>query len=59
MNSTDDGIHEVSSFEETDNGFRHALVAGGLKLIVRADLFSGSVEVVAEGLFNVGLDLGF
>ena len=56
---TDDGIHEVCSFEETDNGFRYAFVAGGLKLIVWADLVSGSVEVVAEGLFNIGFDFGF
>ena len=51
-NGTDDGIHEVCSFEETDNGFRHALVAGGLKRIVWADLVSGSVEVVAEKLLK-------
>jgi hypothetical protein len=55
---SNDGIHIVGSFEEADDGFGYTLVASGLKLIVWADLVSGSVEVVAEGLFNIGFDLG-
>ena len=54
-----DGIHIVCSFEETDDGFGHTLVASGLERIVMTNLISGSVEVVAEGLFYVGFDLGF
>ena len=47
---TDDGVHERFCFEEADDGFGHALVAGGLESIVRTYLVGGSMEIVAEGL---------
>ena len=55
----DDGIHERLRFEETDNGFGHALVAGGLEGVVRADLVGGAMEIVAEGLLEVRTDIVF
>ena len=49
----DDGIHERLRFEETDNGFGHALVAGGLEGVVRTDLIGGAMEIIAESLLEV------
>ena len=55
----DDGIHERFGFEEADDGFGHALVAGGLESIFRTDLIGGAMEIVAEGLLEVRTDVVF
>ena len=55
----DDGIHERLRFEEADDGFGHALVAGGLESIFRTDLIGGAMEIVAEGLLEVRTDVVF
>ena len=55
----DDGIHERLRFEEADDGFGHALVAGGLAGVVRTDLIGGAMEIVAEGLLEVRTDVVF
>ena len=49
----DDGIHERFGFEEADDGFGHALVAGGLESIFRTDLIGGAMEIIAESLLEV------
>ena len=55
----DNGIHKRFRFEEADDGFGHALVAGGLKGVVRTDLIGGAMEIVAEGLLEVRTDVVF
>ena len=56
---TNDSIHERFGFEEAEDGFGHALVAGRLEGIVRADLIGGAMEIVAEGLLEVRTDIVF
>ena len=55
----DDSVHERLRFEEADDGFGYALVAGRFKGIVRADLVGGAMEIVAEGLLEVRTDIVF